>query len=234
MASSGPAAALLVALGLLTTPVLGDGIGLIGLGKTMYNPTCAFACRAVVAKCTLLCTPSDDEGMNHGTMHNPVSTPPDCYVKDPAFLKTMALCMDNYCPFSSNQGMPKIQLIESYWAEHLGTGSRGTTKWVPTISYHNALSAAREDEKKMGGPISSNSSTTDHSGHGMRLEVRHGHESMDDGVVMNVPKVNSSLPVIKSGKPLNVTSFIIPKDWQLQYNGFYDFEANENMHSISA
>jgi hypothetical protein len=34
--------------------------------------------------------------VNHGTAHSPVSTPPDCFVKDDAFLRTMALCIDTY------------------------------------------------------------------------------------------------------------------------------------------
>src|SRR5690606_37382320 len=102
-------------LALCASSVQADGIGLIGWGKTMYNPTCTFACRNVVRKQQLECTPVESTE-NHGTSHNPVVTPPECFVKDPAFLKTMALCIDTYCPLSDD---PSKDVIEDYWASHL-------------------------------------------------------------------------------------------------------------------
>jgi hypothetical protein len=108
----------------LNTPsVQGDGAGLIGFGKTLYNPTCTFACRNVIRKQTLSCTPSSSQE-NHGTSHNPVVTPPKCFVQDLTFLKTMALCIDVYCTLSDD---PATTLIEDYWTAHLGTGTLGTT-----------------------------------------------------------------------------------------------------------
>ncbi|KLU92786.1 hypothetical protein MAPG_11734 [Magnaporthiopsis poae ATCC 64411] len=50
---------LLLLIPSLAPPALADGTGMIGWGKTMYNPPCAFACRSDVRNCNrkLLCTP---------------------------------------------------------------------------------------------------------------------------------------------------------------------------------
>ncbi|KAK4102408.1 hypothetical protein N658DRAFT_566000 [Parathielavia hyrcaniae] len=203
--------------------VAADGVGFIGYGKTLYHPTCTFACRNVIKGCKLACTPAESTA-NHGTAHSPVSTPPDCFVQDAAFLRTMAICIDTYCPLSDN---PPLDLIQDYWASHLGTGTVGNYKWVPALSYPDALAAARDDEKEL--PAASNS-TADEGDHGSHM---HGAKRLKNRAFMTEsgPDVTSPLPIIKAGQPLNVTSFIAPKDWQKQYNGMLDFELNENGHS---
>ncbi|KAL2133425.1 hypothetical protein VTI74DRAFT_2351 [Chaetomium olivicolor] len=201
--------------------VLGDGTGLIGYGKTLYNPTCAFACRNVIKGCKLLCTPTDGSGGNHGTAHNPVSTPPDCFVKDEAFLRTMALCIDNYCTRSDN---PSVSLIEDYWASHLGTGTLGNYAYVPAKSYQDALAAAREDERRA---LNGSGGIPDDIQHGGDPHTNHKRQFMTEAG----PDVTSALPHIKASQTLNHTSFILPKDWQKQYNGMLDFEVNETGHS---
>ena len=232
-----PLGATLLGLAILAGTARGDGTGMIGTGKTLYHPTCAFACRGVVSKCTLLCTPApEDVVVNYGTAHNPVATPPGCFVTDRAFLQTVALCIDNYCPHDKSP--PSRAVIDDYWAGHLGTGTMGTDKWVPAMSYADALRIAREDEKTavIAAPVVSNG--TSHGDHGSRASMpgllrRHGGMPMATGNTgMSAPNVSSVLPVIKAKKPLNVTSFIIPADWQLQYNGMYDFEANEIGHTF--
>jgi predicted ferric reductase len=225
--SAGALAALLLHI----PGVFGDGTGFIGYGKTLYYPTCAFACRGVVKNCKLSCTP-EDSSVNHGTAHNPVSTPPDCFVRDDAFLRTMALCIDNYCPISDN---PPLDVIEDYWASHLGTGTLGNYAYVPAVSYRDALAAARADEQKAFDELGG---TRDHSQHGG--DGHHHHKSRrglvrrgGTGFVITPsgPNVTSALPHIKAKQALNQTSFILPQDWQLQYSGMYDFEYNEVGHS---
>ncbi|KAK4447967.1 ferric reductase like transmembrane component-domain-containing protein [Podospora aff. communis PSN243] len=205
---------LLLATAVHSAVVLADGTGFIGLGKTLYNPTCAFACRNVIRGCKLLCTPSASTA-NHGTAHNPVLTPPDCFVKDAAFLKTMAICLDTYCPISGN---PDISLLNDYWMSHLGTGTLGNYNYVPAMSYEDALAAARRDEELARTNTTIADDHTDHSQHTKRFFTAD-------------PDITSPLPIIKASQPLNVTSFITPSDWQKQYNGMYDFEANEAGHS---
>ncbi|KAK6350511.1 hypothetical protein TWF718_003702 [Orbilia javanica] len=206
-----------LAASLFSCGVLADGNGLIGWGITMYDPPCAFACRGVISKCTLLCTPINGT-VNHGTSHHPVSTPPECFTTDVAFMRTMALCINTYCP---TNGAPSLSKIEDYWYGHLGTGTVGNYKWVPSLSYIEALQGAKEDELNgVEFPNTTSTSVDEHAGHNMlRARVLRRHEN------------NSNLPTIKSKQPLNVTSVISASDWRSQYNGMVTFETNEKGHS---
>ncbi|KAF5539014.1 FRE1-ferric (cupric) reductase [Fusarium mexicanum] len=222
--------ALAALITLCATGVQADGTGLIGWGKTMYNPTCSFACRQVIRKQQLSCTPTESTE-NHGTAHNPVTTPPDCFVEDHVFLKTMAFCIDTYCPLAGN---PSMSLIEDYWASHLGTGTIGKSDYVPFMSYEDALSAAREDESMASHSTNSTSGHSNGSHHKKRtgLFPRHGGHDTSSHEGLVTFNVSSPLPVTAGGtEPLNETSFIGPEDWQLQYNYLYDFEANEAGHT---
>ncbi|KAF1828647.1 hypothetical protein BDW02DRAFT_603242 [Decorospora gaudefroyi] len=200
----------LTTLLLCTKSVRADGTGLIGYGKTLYNPPCSFACRSVIRKQTLSCTPSVPSE-NHGTAHNPVTTPPECFVQDIPFLKTMALCIDVYCALSDK---PPANLLEDYWVSHLGTGTLGDYQYVPVMSYQDALAAARKDEDDA---TASNATT-----------------SMSESVPENlVPyRVSSPLAITTGGSDvLNETQLVSPVEWQLQYNYLSDFEVNEKGHS---
>lgn len=212
----------------------GDGRGLIGWGKILYNPTCCFACRNVLRKQQLRCTPVDGTE-NHGTSHNPVDTPPDCFVGDPAFLKTMALCIDTYCPLSDN---PPMSLVEDYWASHLGTGTLGDYKYVPAMFYEEALNAAREDESRVSGTNSTAGNGTSHEHVDMRILKKRQHSSHgeeQEEIDIKTFNVSSSLPTAAGmTEPLNETSFVGPVDWQMQYNYLSDFETNEKGHSTMA
>ncbi|OLN95478.1 Ferric/cupric reductase transmembrane component 1-like protein 2 [Colletotrichum chlorophyti] len=235
MAPASRLLALGLAVALYAIGVQGDGTGLIGWGKTLYDPTCSFACRNVLRKQSLACTPFDST-VNHGTAHNPVTTPPDCFVKDHVFLLTMALCIDTYCPLSDKPPMAKL---EDYWASHLGTGTLGNYKYVPVMSYHEALAAAREEESKAAHHTNSSSSGSGGQQHGNhrrspagRLATRHDHGTAMESEGLAVYDVSSPLPMAAGGsKPLNTTSFVDPVDWQLQWNYMHDFETNEAGHS---
>ncbi|UNI16078.1 hypothetical protein JDV02_002551 [Purpureocillium takamizusanense] len=214
--------------------VLGDGVGMIGFGKTMYQPPCTFACRGVIAKCQLRCTPPPPPA-GHGSSaggggHSASMTPPECYASDLAFMQTLALCIDRYCPQSDG---PTLGDIEGYWGTHLATGTIATDKFPPAVSYQEALRAALMDERNATG--ASNETQSSSGGHAHRrrsiIVPRHGgHDDMDE---VGTTPTNSSLPIIKSGAPLNVTSFIRKGDWQKQYNGFKSFEINETGHTKS-
>ncbi|KAF7557228.1 hypothetical protein G7Z17_g761 [Cylindrodendrum hubeiense] len=207
---------------------LADGQGLIGLGKHMYKPACAFACRGVIRSCPLSCTP-EEGGDVHGMGHSTSTTPPECYTSDPSFLRTMALCIDTYCPASD---APSLSSLEDYWATHLATGSVGSPEWKPVISYTEALIAAREDESiaEKEAQNSTDSSTHEYKSR-HEIKARHGghvEETTDD----TTTQADSPLPIIISAEPLNVTSFVLASDWQIQYNGMTSFEINENGHTI--
>ncbi|KAI6267386.1 hypothetical protein MCOR28_008549 [Pyricularia oryzae] len=211
-----------VLLALLPT-TLADGIGLIGWGKHMYQPACAFACRSVVRACPLLCTP-EPGGKNYGTAHSPNWTPPECFTTDRAFMQTMALCIDNYCPISDG---PTWYAIEDYWASHLAVTTVGSYQWVPSMSLREAVDGARAEEEAMRDAVGKNS--TGHGGHGrLRARQHHGAPSESGNATQ---RFTSALPTIKARAPLNVTSFILWEDWQRAYNGARLFETNEVGHS---
>jgi hypothetical protein len=200
---------------------LGDGVGMIGYGITMYQPPCAFACRSVVASCPLTCTPHLEE--NHDSGHSAAPTPPECYANDQSFLRTLALCINNYCHLKGN---PHMGTIEEYWSTHVATGSIGTYDYKPALTYQEAVAAARQDEQAGSSNGTVNSG---HAGHRrMVLSARHGGHDMDTEPDNTV--YNTTLPIIKSGMPLNVTSYIREKDWIKQYNGQVAFETNEAGH----
>lgn len=184
----------------------------------MYNPTCAFACRGVIANSPLLCTPKEKGA----------KTPPECYTTDQAFMRTLALCINMYC---SEYDYPSMGKIEDYWESHLTPGAVARFEWKPAMTYGEALSLARIDEKNGVGHNTTNSTGGAHGGHMRRLVLRHGgsHGSEDETVGME--HTNSSLPVIKSRTPLNVTSVVARKDFMKNYNGLKGFESNETGHA---
>ncbi|OAG06034.1 uncharacterized protein CC84DRAFT_1217309 [Paraphaeosphaeria sporulosa] len=201
-----------------------DGNGLIGWGKTMYNPACAFACRTVIKSNPLLCTPEDGT-VNYGTVHSPIYTAPECFTRDPAFLRTMAVCIDTYCSVSDH---PSTGLIEEYWASHLATTTVGSYKWKPAVSYADALTAGREDERV----AAANETVPEHHEKIGDLRRRHSHgASAPQEETFFTFNVSSPLPLAKKKAPMNVTSFVDPVSWQKAYNGMRDFETNEKGHS---
>ncbi|KAM5352901.1 hypothetical protein ACJ41O_005623 [Fusarium nematophilum] len=205
---------------------LSDGTGLIGFGKTMYKPACAFACRSAIRSCPLACTP-EGEHSGAGMGHSSGTTPPDCYTSDPAFLKTMALCIDTYCPDSD---APELYTLEDYWRGHLGTGTVGTMEWEPVLSYQQALAAAHEDEETAGKKASNETSSGGHGHSKLKIKARHGGHT-EEAEETEAPEPDTPLPIVVSGEPLNVTSFVLQADWQKQYNGLTSFEINEIGHS---
>ncbi|KAH7149028.1 ferric reductase like transmembrane component-domain-containing protein [Dactylonectria estremocensis] len=207
---------------------LADGAGLIGMGKHMYKPACAFACRGVIKSCPLSCTPVEG-GEVHGMGHSTTTTAPECYTSDPSFLRTMALCIDTYCPLTD---VPSLSKLEDYWATHLATGSVGSPEWKPVVSYTEALLAARKDEAAVEEETTNSTESSSSHDHKLRrgIEARHGghvESSAEDTTIV----VDSPLPVIVSGDALNTTSFVLASDWQLQYNGMTAFEINETGHT---
>ncbi|KAK6213703.1 ferric reductase transmembrane component 4 [Colletotrichum tabaci] len=140
---------LLTYLLLVLVPVVtADGIGIIGAGKWMYKPTCAHACRRLIANCPLLCSEDGMPSAHHKRHNHGGATPPECFLKDRAFLRTQALCMSQYCPRDN----VAVSAMEEYWEGHLATGSVGDWSGAlkPIMSYSEALMFAREDVEAVG------------------------------------------------------------------------------------
>lgn len=67
----------------------------IGLGISMYNPSCAFSYRAVIASVPLECSEHGGTGGHMG--HGSSSTTPECRAGNTPFLTTLAWCINSTC-----------------------------------------------------------------------------------------------------------------------------------------
>ncbi|KAL8812217.1 MAG: hypothetical protein Q9223_001540 [Gallowayella weberi] len=112
-----------------------DGHGLIGYGISMYNPLCAYSCRAVLSSSTLNC--SEHAHMHEGMvmrrmdMGSEVVTSPDCYAADDAFLDTLAYCISTHC-----DDVP-VWDLEKYWSMNVAGTQPGQP--LPKATYQQTL-----------------------------------------------------------------------------------------------
>lgn len=127
----------------LATTTAADGIGILGAGKWLYKPVCAHTCRYLLRNSQLLCTADDSGGAHQG--HSSSTTDPVCFLHDPAFLRTVALCIQDYCDVS-------ISTIEEWWEGHLATGTIGVWReeMRPVMAYQEALRSAKADVEDVG------------------------------------------------------------------------------------
>ncbi|KAK5651420.1 hypothetical protein OQA88_12508 [Cercophora sp. LCS_1] len=123
-------------LGLVLLPALchADGRGLIGYGRNMYYPLCAAVCRGSIEQAPLVCTPHDikDGAHSHG------GTPYECHASDPAYLTTLAYCINQRCGDNYT-----ADIIESYWRQHAVNGGRIVLEPKPVMSYSQALDSIK-------------------------------------------------------------------------------------------
>ncbi|TWU76323.1 hypothetical protein ED733_005895 [Metarhizium rileyi] len=202
---------------LLAKLAAADGTGMVGLGKTMYDPPCAFGCRSVISSCPLLCSPKEKGA----------KTPPECYTTDQAFMRTLALCISTYCSQSDH---PSLGKIEDYWESHLTSSTVAIFEPKPAMSYSEALRLAKIDEENGAGHNGTASAAGSSHSHRRQLLRRHGSHGSEDE--HDEPEyANSSLPIIKPRAPLNVTSMVRMKDWTKSYNGAKGFDINEAGHA---
>lgn len=127
--------------------------GMLGAGLGLYKPACADACRQILSSQKLLCgvDPEDSayQDKRLGPVKNVVNTP-ECYVQDPAYLKTLALCIADRC---SRDNDPPLSVLQGWWETRvtLRPGQfRSTTNIQPNISYQDALRDAQRDVAEVG------------------------------------------------------------------------------------
>lgn len=139
--------------------------------------------------------------------------PPNCYITDSAFLRTLALCLDTYYLLADN---PPISPLEDYWSSHLATGTLGDYQWQPDVAYLHAVAAAREDKTRAGSGNRINTGDTDLTQHvDHQMVRRHNYGGSEESVTLTLG-THGALPTVKPKLPLNVTSFIAEADWQKQ------------------
>lgn len=105
--------------------------GFIGITIDMYQPSCAHGCRRVIQGVRLGCSEvkaDDIYGIN--ATH---STTPSCFASDPAFLTTLAWCIEDAC--AQETAPPTAWEVKKYWTEHV-SGDKGV---APIWSYAETL-----------------------------------------------------------------------------------------------
>lgn len=114
----------------------------IGMGISMYDPVCAYACRAVMASAEIACDTTHDHddmdmgGMDMGDMsmkkrHSHESTiTPECRAMSEPFLTSLAYCINSTCPHET-----KAWVLEKYWLDE-ATGEPGVE---PMWGYEQSL-----------------------------------------------------------------------------------------------
>lgn len=132
-------------------PVAADGTGMLGFGKVLYKPPCAHACRAIISSSELNCNSeisttgeaSSTSGQHaHSKRHGHTApATEECYLKDAAFLRTLAFCIYERCPATG----VSTAAIENYWEGHVASGDVGNWKLRPSVSYQEALQRAHAD-----------------------------------------------------------------------------------------
>ncbi|TFK19779.1 metalloreductase [Coprinopsis marcescibilis] len=132
--------------------VAADGEGMLGAGKYLYKPACAHACRRRIEYSELLCDsklPGDNSSSGshlHRRHVHEAANSLECYLKDAAFLRTLALCIEQFCAEEDVQ----VSVIEDFWEGHVATGSVGDWSLKPIMSYQRALQYAHEDMEEVG------------------------------------------------------------------------------------
>lgn len=103
--------------------VLAGGLPLtsafIGMGISMYDPVCAYACRAIMASAEIPCDTShshddmDMGGMEMKKRHGHESTiTPECRAMSEPFLTSLAYCINSTCPTDT-----EAWVLEKYFLE---------------------------------------------------------------------------------------------------------------------
>ena len=96
---------------------------------------CAHSCRLFIKDSPLNCKDEIDADAEPD-----LEASTSCFLTDAAFLRTMALCIEDHC----DESVPDI---EHYWAGHLATGTVGdwSESLRPSMTYQDALRLAHED-----------------------------------------------------------------------------------------
>jgi hypothetical protein len=112
---------------------LPEGFCLIGHGIEMYNPSCAFACRAAIASYPLTCSSPDDGHGGHGGHGGSSATTPACRASDTSFLQTLAWCMNVQCAAFDVEPWR----LQKYWEAKATGDSAVIPKWTFSEAFHN-------------------------------------------------------------------------------------------------
>ena len=89
----------------------------------------------------LVCENDETAHSAGGHSHGSSSPLTQCFLSNTAFLRTMALCLNEHC---SKDDVP-LSTLKEYWEGHLATGTLSDTSLEPAMSYHSALADAQKE-----------------------------------------------------------------------------------------
>lgn len=117
--------------------VLPAASAFIGMGIPMYDPVCAYACRAIISSADIACDDSHDhQGMDMGSMSmikrhgHDTDITPECRAMSEPFLTTLAYCINSTCPSDT-----EAWVLEKYWSIE----STGEATVKPMWGYEESL-----------------------------------------------------------------------------------------------
>lgn len=118
-------------------PSARSSAGLVGYGITMWKPSCAYACRNLLALSPLECSEHQESEherlvVRHGGHDETFSTSPDCFNHDRAFLLTLAWCLHEHCEESHGTALWQL---ERFWE----TDAVPEAHHTPNYTYTEAL-----------------------------------------------------------------------------------------------
>ncbi|PKS05943.1 hypothetical protein jhhlp_007776 [Lomentospora prolificans] len=117
------------------------GYGLIGYGISMYDPPCAYACRASIVNPLECPMDHDMHTGDDASSHMSMGPSAECYATNEHFLHSMAWCIHERC-----EGLQMSEL-EEYW--ELNIPGRNRIQPFPRISYQEALAEVTEAPKEV-------------------------------------------------------------------------------------
>ena len=96
---------------LVSASLLSSGGGLAGFGRTLYQPTCCYACLDSLWSLSLPCAISDRQ-------QSFATNPPSCHASDASYLESLAWCMETRC---GSEGVDETRTNEC-WGKIAGDG----------------------------------------------------------------------------------------------------------------
>jgi hypothetical protein len=103
--------ALLVGLLALPVSISGSGIGVVGLGRTLFEPLCCYGCLSSLWGLSLSCTQAQSGEGNYGSS-------PSCHATSTVYLNSLAYCMQTKCRADNVSS----SVVEECWRKVAGDG----------------------------------------------------------------------------------------------------------------
>lgn len=133
------------------TAIITYGKGILGVTRTLFAGTeCGTTCKFLLMGSTLTCSealPGDTpvSRRRRRQLAGPTAST-ECYLKDAAYTRTLALCLSDHCPSSL-----RISEREEWWEKNVAvTIMPWTEDMIPPLGYGETLLHAKADIARLG------------------------------------------------------------------------------------